>query len=79
MKEDKLLQLRLGAQKNKLAIQMNKEYQILLKKTKLHEHEIKRIQGQASKAAWKKGKYEGELQRTKKKTRETNKIIKATK
>jgi len=48
---------------------MNKEYQTLKKLVKLHEHEIKRIQGLATKLALNKGLNEGELQRTKKKTR----------
>jgi len=39
---------------------MNKEYEVLLKKTKLHEHEIRSIQGQATKLAWQKGRNEGE-------------------
>jgi len=79
LQEKKLLQMRLIEEKNKLTIQMGKDYSVLCKQIKLHEHEIKRIMGLATKFALKKGKNEGELQRTKIKSRKTNAILKRTK
>lgn len=40
---------------------MNKDYDILMKQNKLHKHEIKKIQGLATKNGWEKGLHEGEL------------------
>ncbi len=58
---------------------MQKEYQILCKKSNLHKNDIKRTQGLATKNELVKGRDEGELQRTKVKSRKTNQIIKRTK
>jgi hypothetical protein len=48
---------------------MKKEFGILSKKNHLHEHEITRIQGLASKNAMKMGINYGELKRSKNVTR----------
>lgn len=58
---------------------MNKEYDVLQKKINLHSNEIQRIQGLTSKLALKKGIDEGELKRTKIKSRLENQIIMETK
>lgn len=44
---------------------MKKDYDVLLKQINLHNNEITRIQGLASKMALKKGLFEGEAKRTK--------------
>ena len=48
---------------------MNKDYDILQKKNNLHSNEISRIQGLTTKLSLKKGEEEGELKRTKIKSR----------
>lgn len=64
---------------HKLIINMKKEFDVLQKKIHLHENEIKRIQGLASKYAIKKGHFEGELKRRKYRSNEQNQIIKISK
>lgn len=73
------MKMRLDNEEHKLIIQLNKEFNVLQKKIHLHEHEIKRIQGLATKYALKKGKYEGDLKRTKNRAKLQNDIIKQSK
>lgn len=50
---------------DKLKIQMQKEYNVLIKRNKLHENQIKKIQGVARRLGFKKGIQDPELHRTK--------------
>ncbi|KAM3141064.1 hypothetical protein pb186bvf_006865 [Paramecium bursaria] len=78
-KEREQLELKLQETEYKLIIQMKKDYDILLKKTNLHNNEINRIQGLATKNALKKGLQEGEAKRTKQRSKQQNDIIGETK
>eukprot|EP01016_Furgasonia_blochmanni_P009439 TRINITY_DN13911_c0_g1_i1.p1 TRINITY_DN13911_c0_g1~~TRINITY_DN13911_c0_g1_i1.p1 ORF type:complete len:319 (+),score=68.51 TRINITY_DN13911_c0_g1_i1:61-957(+) len=78
-KEQRLLDLKLHNTENKLKIKMAKEYEVLKKQIGLHENEIKRIQNLAIKSNLKKGIDDGELKRTKDKSRKQNDIISQTK
>ena len=73
------MKTKLQNDEHKLIINMKKEFDVLQKKIHLHENEIKRIQGLAAKYAVKKGKFEGELKRTKYRSSEQNTIIKQSK
>ena len=73
------MKTKLQNDEHKLIINMKKEFDVLQKKIHLHENEIKRIQGLASKYAIKKGHFEGELKRRKYRSNEQNQIIKLSK
>lgn len=68
-KEKDQLEIKLQEIEFKLIINMKKEFGILSKKNHLHEHEIKRIQGLATKNSLKMGINYGELKRCKNNTR----------
>ncbi|EAR89830.3 hypothetical protein TTHERM_00633370 (macronuclear) [Tetrahymena thermophila SB210] len=74
-KERQQLEGKLQEAQFKLIIKMKKDFNTLSKKNHLHEHEIKRIQGLTSKGAMKDGLNQGELMRTKNKSRQQNNII----
>jgi hypothetical protein len=73
------LQSKLKNEENKLIIRMKRDYDILKKKTSLHENEIKKIQGLAAKFAMQKALHDGELRRGKDKSRKMNDILGDTK
>lgn len=73
------LRRKINNEENKLIIQMGKEFDVLRKKTTLHENEIKRIQGLAMKHALHKGETESEIKRAKNRARKQNFIIEDTK
>jgi hypothetical protein len=73
------LERKLQVEENNLTIRMNREFDILKKQIHLHENEILRIQGIATKYAWKKGQQDGELKRCKSKSRKQNTLLGETK
>jgi len=69
------LQSKLKNEENKLIIKMKSDFDVLMKKNHLHEHEIKKIQGLAAKFAMQKAMNDGELKRMKEKSRKMNDIL----
>ena len=58
---------------------MHKDFDTFKKKINLHENEIKRIQGMAIKYSYKMGENDGELKRSKDKSRKLNSLLTETK
>ncbi len=77
-KELKHLETKLENEENKLIIRMKRDFDVLRKKTTLHENEIKKIQGLAAKYAMQKALNDGELRRMKAKSKKMNDIIVST-
>lgn len=77
-KEMEHLESKLKNEENKLTIKMKRDFDVLSKKTHLHENEIKKIQGLASKYAMQKAIEDGELKRTKAKSKKFNELLIAT-
>jgi len=75
LKEIRHLQSKLKNEENKLIIRMKRDFDVLKKKTHLHENEIKKIQGLAAKYAMQKASQDGELKRMKAKSRKLNDIL----
>jgi len=69
------LQSKLNNEENKLIIKMKRDFDVLTKKTHLHENEIKKIQGLAAKYAMQKALHDGELKRMKAKSKKMNDIL----
>jgi len=78
-KEMEHLHSKLKNQENKLIIRMKRDFDVLTKKTHLHENEIKKIQGLAAKYAMQKALDDGELKRTKTKLKKMKEILTLTK
>ena len=74
-KELRHLQDKMNNEENKLIIRMKRDFDVLKKKTHLHENEIKKIQGLAAKYAMQKASQDGELKRMKAKSRKFNDIL----
>jgi len=74
-KEMEHLEGKLKNEENKLVIKMKRDFDVLSKKVRLHENEIKKIQGLAAKFAMRKGLEDGELKRTKAKSRKINDLL----
>lgn len=70
---------KLKNEENKLVIRMKRDFDVLMKKTHLHENEIKKIQGLAAKYAMQKALQDGELKRMKAKSKKMNDIFTTTK
>lgn len=70
---------KLKNEENKLVIRMKRDFDILMKKTHLHENEIKKIQGLSAKYAMQKALQDGELKRMKAKSKKMNDIFTNTK
>eukprot|EP00357_Protocruzia_adherens_P006894 CAMPEP_0115000420 /NCGR_PEP_ID=MMETSP0216-20121206/16749_1 /TAXON_ID=223996 /ORGANISM="Protocruzia adherens, Strain Boccale" /LENGTH=516 /DNA_ID=CAMNT_0002365519 /DNA_START=252 /DNA_END=1802 /DNA_ORIENTATION=- len=75
-KERAQVEVKLEETKNKLKIKMQKELDVLQKEINLHYHDIKRIQGLATKLAVKRGLNNDELRRGKNRARKTMEAIK---
>jgi len=74
-KEMKHLESKMSNEENKLIIRMKRDFDVLMKKTHLHENEIKKIQGLAAKYAMQKALNDGELKRMKAKSKKMNDIL----
>jgi len=77
-KEIEHLESKLKNEENKLIIRMKRDFDVLTKKTHLHENEIKKIQGLSAKYAMQKALGDGELKRTKAKSRKMNDLLTLT-